>query len=336
MIDNLPTRTPFLVAGDVMVDEYIVGEVHRISPEAPIPILEMAHTERTPGGAANVAMNLHGLGVFCLLCGVIGDDEPGHWLVEHLKQEGIATDGLVIDSKRKTTLKTRYGTDQQTILRVDQESRIPISESVSEYWTNLLRGDGDGVGAIILSDYGKGALAGQPETNPFLRAVSAIAQGRSVITAVDTKRKGTDLQAFRHFTFVKPNLSELEQGVGRSIDSEEDLHHASLQYLAMTQAERVLVTLGKNGLFLCDGERFQHVPAISTDVFDVTGAGDTILAVLTHSLYTGLTWDVAMRIANIAAGVIIGERGTRPIRREPLERKIEHVRIAEPDYLFSI
>lgn len=324
----------FVVAGDVMVDEYIVGTVRRVSPEAPIPTIENPATARRPGGAANVAMNVRGLGYECCVLGVVGNDEPGLWLRSELRSHGIDTSGLISDNSRPTTRKTRFGTEQQMILRVDDEKTHPAAESILRNWTSIVA-HLPRMSGIVLSDYNKGSLAGSPDTNTFLKEVARRCGQSDFPVVADTKRRGGNLAAFAGFDMVKPNLAELEHAVGDPICTHKELLEAAGKYLSLCGAENVLVTLGRHGMLRVGRQEgcTEHVPTVASDVFDVTGAGDTVLAVMAVALAEGLSWSSAMRVANIAGAVVIGHRGTKFISRDELERKLEDVRAIQPEYL---
>ncbi len=312
-----------------MIDEYVVGEVKRISPEAPIPVLENSSTHREAGGSANVAMNLRGLGCQCAVFGVVGDDEPGQWLKEYLSSNGIDIRGIIVDKARPTTRKIRYGTTRQVILRVDYEDRA-VTTANFETWKHFL--DSHDVQMVLVSDYNKGILRSIEVENSLWNSLRQLTAS-GTLTVADTKRKGLALGIFEDFTLVKPNLSELELAVDIKVDNEAALDRAAAAYLAATRAQGVLVTLGDEGMYYRSSQGMHlRVPTVSADVYDVTGAGDTVLAVLALALHNRLTMDAAMRLANIAASVVISRRGTTHISSAELERRVEDVRLAEPSY----
>lgn len=320
------------VVGDIMVDEYVKGQVNRISPEAPIPILKFEEKKRTPGGAANVAMNLRTLGGEVALFGIVGDDEPGHWVVECLKICGINTNGIIVDKSRPTTLKTRYSTEQQAIVRIDQENTHLIDSSIIRILSNKLSehvrmSPQDG---LLVSDYGKGCLKGSTSSNELLQLLSHQAT-KAKISAVDTKSL-CDAR-YSGFTFIKPNLQELEVFYGKEINDQMTLRNAAHDYLTCSGCNSVLVTLGPRGMYYYSEYGEEILPAIPARVHDVTGAGDTVLAVTAFALCSDYEWPNAIRLANISAAIAIEHKGTKSVSLKELSERIENIRNEEPAYI---
>lgn len=326
----------FLVIGDVMVDEYNFGTVSRISPEAPIPILDFTHQIRSPGGAANVALNLVKLGNKVNLVGRVGADESGAWVKAYLQKEGVGITGLLTDLSGSTTRKVRFATAQQSILRVDYEDKSKVKADVAYELTAYIEKylANHQVDGVLISDYNKGLILDSNNNNPWPALLNKISH-TSILCGADTKKIGSSLKLFSNFNFIKPNLSEL----GKSVNQEEivthRLPHACQKYLELSQAKSLLVTLGAGGMYHYSGDSRIHVSAVKTAVKDVTGAGDTVFAVVMQALASGLSWTEAMAVANIAASVVIKEWGTKAISLPELIRGIEFVKQNQPEYFKS-
>ena len=323
----------YLVLGDIMLDEYNTGTVSRISPEAPIPVLNFEKYIRAPGGAANVALNLAALGNEVELVGVIGRDEPGRWLRNYLNWHDVGISGIKTDPDRITTRKVRFATAQQSILRVDFEETRPVEESLAletaGYIERFLHGQT--VDGLLVSDYGKGLITAGPPDNPLIPLLAELSR-MPFLCGADTKKNGCDLRIFSGFDFIKPNFSELVSAVGIKGKLPDSLPQLCQKYLEMSQAKSVLVTLGPEGMYHYDGESGTHVRAVTAGVYDVTGAGDTAFAVAMQALANGLTWTEVMRWANVAASVALEARGTKAVTMRELVRKVELVENTEPHY----
>lgn len=316
VISKLPGKK-ILVLGDVMLDEYIWGSVSRISPEAPVPVVEVQRTSYMPGGAANVAVNIASLGGRVYLAGVVGADQAGERLRALFLSNGVKADGLKVDGRRPTTLKTRIIAHSQQVVRVDREVREPISEPlVRELSAYILEVITD-VDALLVSDYAKGV------TVPALltRAISAAREhGKPVV--VDPK--GRDFSKYRGVTVITPNRVEAAQAVDGEITDEASLVGVGQRLLDQVACEAVLITRGEEGISLFEGSgRITHLPASSREVYDVTGAGDTMVGTLTLALATGadLIRDCA-RLANCAAGIVVGKVGTAVVTPGELEKAL--------------
>ncbi|MDR2239919.1 MAG: D-glycero-beta-D-manno-heptose-7-phosphate kinase [Zoogloeaceae bacterium] len=294
-----------LVVGDVMLDRYWFGEVSRISPEAPVPVVKVERAEERPGGAANVARNCAALGAKASLLSVIGADEAGQTLARLLASEGIAA-SLHEDAALSTTVKLRVIGRQQQLLRVDFEENPHhevLRAKLAEFGRRLPDCD-----AVILSDYGKGGLAHISEMIELARAA-----GKPVL--VDPK--GEDYARYAGATLLTPNRAELRQVVGRWKD-EDDLRRRVAGLLSELGLEALLVTRSEEGMTLFRGEEALHEPAQAREVYDVSGAGDTVIAALAVMLPSGADLHAAMRLANRAAGIVVGKLGTAVATREEL------------------
>lgn len=298
-----------LVVGDVMLDRYWFGEVNRISPEAPVPVVKVARSEERLGGAANVARNIAALGARTTLLSVVGDDEAGRSLLR-LLQEGNIEAGLQVDSSISTTVKLRVIGRQQQLLRIDFETspgHEVLQAKLADFEQRL--GECD---AVILSDYGKGGLVHIAEMIRLARAA-----GKPVL--VDPK--GDDYTRYAGATAITPNRSELREVVGRW-NSEAELATKAEGLRRALGLQAVLVTRSEEGMTLFREDAVDHQPAQAREVFDVSGAGDTVIATLAAMLAAGADWPEAMRLANLAAGVVVGKLGTAVVSRDELRAVI--------------
>ncbi|MDQ6991886.1 MAG: D-glycero-beta-D-manno-heptose-7-phosphate kinase [Mariprofundus sp.] len=292
-----------LVIGDIIVDEFIWGDVTRISPEAPVPVVSVERIDRRLGGSANVVRNLHALDTPSAMFGLVGNDEPGHWVHQHLSELDSDDRGVITKAnERPTAIKTRIIARHQQIVRYDREWIAPALPETHSKLLLALDQVHSSAQATILSDYGKGVL-----TPDFIRAL--IQQLQGTIIAVDPKPEHTD--AYRGATLITPNLMEAAAMAGMA-PLNEDRHVEAIaktlhQKLAL---QYVLITRSEKGMTLFDGSRYHHIPTAARDVFDVTGAGDTVIAVFTACLVRGDDPLAAAKLANHAAGVVVGKLGT--------------------------
>lgn len=306
-----------LVLGDLMVDEYILGKVGRISPEAPVPVLNYRGTERSAGGASNVALNMHAMGGKLSMAGVAGLDDSGIWLREFLSAAAIDTEGIVAEDNRMTTVKTRFATKVQQLLRVDREDSRPIKERTQAQILDHITRHISKWDAVVLSDYCKGVF----ENPDFVQRIIRICNDNHVIVTIDSKSRHID--AFENADFVKPNNLELENAVNIEISDLESLDRAGKVYLERSRAKSIIVTRGAEGISIFErGSRRRDYASKAVQVFDVTGAGDTVISTVTLGLASGLSLDDAVVLANIAAGVVIGKRGTAVVTKEELLERL--------------
>lgn len=301
-----------LVAGDVMLDAWISGSATRISPEAPVPVVNVSRRGHSAGGAANVAANIVGLGAHAVLAGVTGADTPARLLRLELLRAGIDDAALVEDTGRPTTTKTRITAAGQQIVRFDEEDVSPLSAPMEEALRLACEAALDSVAACVVSDYAKGVLGA-----PFCRWLIASAHQRNKPVVVDPKSR--DLARYQGATVVTPNLKETGEAAGEPVRDSLHLAHAAHLLLARIQPAALLVTRGEDGMSLFEpGCAPLHFPAQATEVADVTGAGDTVAAVLAIALGIGLPLPEAAAIANLAAGVAVRHHGTWAVGREEL------------------
>jgi D-beta-D-heptose 7-phosphate kinase/D-beta-D-heptose 1-phosphate adenosyltransferase len=307
-----------LVVGDIMVDRYLWGKVSRISPEAPVPVVDVASESLRLGGAANVVHNIVALGGKASLYGVIGRDEMGRKVLQDLREKGVSTEGVVVVEGRPTTLKTRVIAHSQQVVRIDQEARVETDDGTTALLLDQIRKHLTALGGIVVSDYCKGVVGAS-----LLRSLFAMSREHEIPVSVDPKVRHFSL--YKGATFITPNLEEAAQGSGIHIDGEESLLRAGDAILKQLGCKAVLITRGEQGmsLFRQDGG-VTHIPTVAKEVYDVTGAGDTVIGVFTLALAAGATFEEAASLSNFAAGVVVGEVGTVPVTREQLrERTLE-------------
>ena len=293
-----------LVIGDVMLDRFVDGKVNRLSPEAPVPVLELAQESVMPGGAANVACNLAGLGCDVRLLSVSGNDPAGRKLAQLLGTNLSVDFHQIIDTDRPTTTKTRFRADGQQVLRVDEEVTSPVGHTTAEQLLTTFRDAVQSVELVVLSDYAKGAVA--PD---IVRQLIDIARraGKPVVT----DPKLADFSIYAGSTMLTPNLGELQNAAGLTSESLEDVAEAAATLARHHDIKSILVTLSARGMLLVNEDgSWTHDPAKTLEVFDVSGAGDTVIAMIGAALAGGMADAEAVRLANIAAGVVVAKSGT--------------------------
>lgn len=292
-----------LVIGDIILDEFIWGDVSRISPEAPVPVVWVKRESFMPGGASNVANNLRSLGARTYLAGVIGGDERGVILKGELEQKGIDTSGIMIDESRPTTLKTRVVAQHQQVVRIDKEKIDALSDALISRIINYAKESIDKIDAIIIEDYGKGVI-----TPKLLKHIVPLAKARKKIISVDPKEER--LKYYQGITLITPNHHEASKAVGFEIKDNATLKKAGGEILKKFKCKIALITLGENGMAVFQKDNFmKHIPTVAQEVFDVSGAGDTVIACYTLSLAAGANPVEAAHISNCAAGIVVGKVG---------------------------
>lgn len=291
--------------GDLMLDRYVYGRVDRISPEAPIPVIAVERQLSMPGGVGNVARNVAALGGEAILIGVIGDDAPGNELKRLIGSEDRMIADLVYDKGRQTTVKTRFMAAGHHLLRADEgEVKASIDEAAEDQILRALEAEIGEADAVILSDYAKGTL-----TLRVIKAAIEIARKTSKPIVVDPKSR--DFSRYQGATLLTPNLKEVQEATGHSGKSDEDAALAGDSARMMAGAEALLVTRSEKGMTLVgEGMSAQHFPTRALEVFDVSGAGDTVIATLTMALAAGAGFADAAALANAAAGIVVGKVGT--------------------------
>ena len=313
-----------LCVGDLMLDDFVYGEVSRISPEAPTPVIAVARSELMIGGAGNVARNLAALGIKCIFVGVVGDDDAGRALAAALKSEPLIEPHLAIDKTRPTTRKVRFVSEKHSthMLRADWEISGAVETACeAELIASAERAVGK-ANAVVLSDYAKGVLTPQ-----VVRAVIAAANKAGKPVVVDPK--GIDYSIYKGATLVTPNRHELAEATHRRANTEEEISAAAESLRRDLGAKAVLVTRSEAGMTLAAGGQPVHVPSYPVKVRDVSGAGDTVVAVLAGMLAMKADFEAAMRAANAAASVVVGKRGTATVSPAELRARIlPHAKLA--------
>lgn len=303
-----------LVIGDVILDEYVFGRVQRISPEAPVPVVTLNGREVHLGGAANVALNLKDLGVPTFLVGVVGEDVGGREIQELLKKENIPGNGIVVDPTRKTTIKTRVVGRGQQMLRIDNEQTEPISEKILNKIISQMSSLKDDFEFIIFEDYNKGLLS-----QPLISSI--LSKFKDKLKAVDPKFE--NFFSYIGCEIVKPNLRELQAVTGTYLEKDEALSDLFIKTKEALRAKWLVVTRGEIGFVIVTDKKIVKVPAWRREVFDVTGAGDTVISVLTLAAKQGAGIVKAAILASLAAGIEVGKFGASTVLPEELFEAIE-------------
>jgi rfaE bifunctional protein kinase chain/domain len=301
-----------VVLGDIMLDEFIWGKVKRISPEAPVPVVEIERQTLALGGAGNVASNLVALGAKPVTLGVVGVDMNADRLRSAFESLGAPTGGLVTDPTRPTTLKTRIIAHNQQVVRADRESRAALSPEVEDALIDVFKVELDSADGLVVSDYNKGVL-----TARLLRAVLGAANARGVPVCLDPKLRS--FADYQPVTVITPNHREAFEAAGISIETDGGILEAGRSILGSINCRAVLITRGEEGMSLfTDDGGVTHIPTVAREVYDVTGAGDTVLATLGLALVSGASLPEAAMLANHAAGVVVGKIGTAAVTRDEL------------------
>jgi len=289
-----------LVIGDLMLDEYIWGSVTRISPEAPIPVVEVKKEETKPGGAANVILNLISLGANVYAAGVVGSDPDAERLLDYLKKHGVNTAAIACDRKRPTTVKTRVFAHSQQVVRIDKEHKMDVHiRTIKEVIKRISKFIGK-IDAVIFSDYDKGMM-----TKELVSTVVGMSKGK--IIAVDPKPD--NIRLFRDVTLISPNKKEASEASGINIKTEKDVLAAAKKLKEFTNAEVIMITRGEEGMSIYEKGSIHTIPTEAKEVYDVTGAGDTAISVATLALSAGANFREAAKLSNIAAGRVVAEVG---------------------------
>jgi rfaE bifunctional protein kinase chain/domain len=306
-----------MVVGDVMLDRYVWGRVRRVSPEAPVPVVEVDDEAVRLGGAANVAANVASLGADPVLVGLAGAGDPAtRELYSIMKAYGLATDGVVEDPDRPTTVKTRIIAHHQHVVRADRETSREATGETADRIAEVVAAHLDGCDAVILQDYNKGTLS----TGVLEKVLPVLLESGLPVTVDPKMERFFD---YRRVTVFKPNLREVETALGTRLDEDESVAEAARILRGRLEAENVLITRGEQGMTLLEADdSVSHVATRAKHVYDVSGAGDTVIATLTTALAAGATVREAAELANHAAGVVVGEVGVVPIEPEALARAV--------------
>ncbi len=307
-----------MVIGDVMIDSYIWGKVNRISPEAPVPIVDIFSNEYRLGGAANVARNIHSLGATPILCSVVGNDIEGKIVIDLLQDEDISSQGIVLSSDRQTTVKRRILSGSQQLLRVDKEDKHDLTEKEKKELFRRVEGLVMQVDAVVFEDYDKGVIDSE-----LIGFVTEKANSRNIPVIVDPKKKNFHL--YKNATLFKPNFKEIKEGlnVDISLDNFEVFSKTINQFIRDMTIEGVLLTLSEKGVYIdLKGEQ-HHVPAHVRNISDVSGAGDTVVGVAAMCLALDLPTRIVAELSNLAGGIVCEYVGVVPINKEQLMEEAE-------------
>lgn len=304
-------HAPILVAGDVMVDEYIMGDVERISPESPVPVLVARDRLRRLGGAGNVVRNLISMGGQVALFAAVGKDSAGRWFKQRCEEVGVDSFWLKEDSGRPTTIKTRVVARNQQIVRIDEEHLGEISPEIEASVLADLKSVMPQVKAVIVSDYGKGFLTG-----PLLKALLSEASRRGIPVLVDPK--GMDYRRYEGATYITPNVREASMASGIEIRTKESLEKAGQILLETARAKGIIITRGKEGITLVARSKTANFPVKPVEIVDVTGAGDTVIATVALAVAGGLSIEHAIELANLAASLVVARFGAASVTPEEM------------------
>ncbi len=301
-----------LVLGDIILDQFVWGDVERISPEAPVPVVVVRREEYRLGGAGNVAVNIRTLGGRPVLVGVINNDPAGEKIQHEMERLSLPNTGLMLDLGRPTIMKTRIIASHQQVCRVDRESMQPMSMELFKKAHQFIQKYLARTQALLVSDYGKGFI-----NQRLLSNILPMAQRSGKIVAVDPKSR--NFAMYRPATILTPNKKEAEVASGIPILNDQSLKQAAEAILAGTKVENLLITRGEEGMSLFRPTGYsKHIPAFAREVFDVTGAGDTVIATLTLAMCAGANPEEAAILANSAAGIVVGKLGTASVTPDEL------------------
>lgn len=301
-----------VVIGDLMIDRYVWGSVNRISPEAPVPVVEVTHESERLGGAANVGSNIVSLGGRCTLIGVSGNDSNADVLRKLIGELKMNSSGVITDNSRMTTVKTRVIAQNQHVVRIDNEQKHDISSDITDQILSYLERDIQAIDGIILEDYNKGVL-----TKELIQRVIELANKHNKLITVDPKLN--HFFEYKNVSVFKPNLKEISEGLGRNIKSESEVMSAGRELQKRLNAKHVLITRSEKGMSLFSGNTdYFHIPTHAREVADVSGAGDTVIATLTLALAGGATPEEASSLSNLGGGLVVGEVGIVPASPEKI------------------
>ena len=305
-----------LIIGDLMLDEYVWGNVKRISPEAPVPVVNVKNRTYMAGGAGNTASNIASLGGIAKIIGVIGDDLQGDLLREKLGELGISTSGLEYDTGQPTITKTRIIANKQHVVRVDIENRQELNSEIQSRIIKNIESELHNVQAVIISDYGK-----QIVTKEISEFTIRMAQKNKIPVIVDPK--GNDFKKYKGATVITPNILETEYALNIEINSEDDLVNAGKKLNDFINGTAILITRGSEGMSLfINGGTIVHIPAVARNLYDVTGAGDTVVSTIAMALAAGAALEDSVYLANQAAGLVVEKLGTATVTKNELLKTI--------------
>jgi len=305
------------VIGDLMLDHFVWGDVERISPEAPVPVVRVESERMMPGGAANVATNLSGLGVKVTLVGVVGRDAAGRNLLRILEKRRISTSGIISTRSRETTVKTRVVAHGQHVVRFDRERASPLSKRLKNQILDFFHSNRQGFDALVVSDYGKGLIDGD-----LFAEIVDFCKAHDRFLAVDPYLH--HFFFYRRASLVTPNQHQFEAAINRKCGSQRELEKEGRKILKELELKYFVVTQGERGMTVFQrGDRPHRLPTFARQVYDVTGAGDTVIAMLALALAAGTDISEAAMLANLAAGIVVEEVGTTAITRDKIVNRLK-------------
>ena len=307
-----------LVVGDVMIDAYTKGVVERMSPEAPVPIVNLKERFDRLGGATNVALNLKALGAVPYVCSVIGNDTSGKRLLQLMTDHGLDTAGMIQSSQRMTTVKQRVFNGDKQLLRIDEEDTFDLTEEEHASLIHAFESRLDNCDVVILQDYNKGVL-----TDRLIKSIIALANERSIPVAVDPKKK--NFFAYQGVTLFKPNAKELRDGLGVHAETIDELKQAAIGLQKRLHCKYLMVTLSEQGVIILNDGDFYHIPAHPRHILDVSGAGDTVLSVAALSMAIKKDTKTIAELSNIAGGLVCETVGVVPIDKDKLLKEYNRI-----------
>lgn len=305
-----------LIIGDLMLDEFVRGIVERISPEAPVPVVNVRKIYHSAGGAGNVAMNLKSIGVNAIISGVVGNDEHGKQLLDLFRNNGIDTRGIIVNNAASTILKQRIIAHSQQVVRIDYEERNDLdADRLSEIMDKIDKIK-DGIDAVIISDYGKGMI-----TSDLLAQMQILQRsGKKII--IDPKKR--NYNNYRNASLITPNETEASAASGLEIEDDASLNRVAEELVKKWDCGAVLITRGSKGLALLErGKKVRFIKTFAQDVYDVTGAGDTVISLFTAGLVSGLDYYESAVLSNVAAGIVVSKVGTSTVTIEEIRDGLE-------------
>ncbi|MFC2137080.1 bifunctional heptose 7-phosphate kinase/heptose 1-phosphate adenyltransferase [Bacteroidota bacterium] len=316
---NSFNKKTIVIIGDVMVDSYVLGNVSRISPEAPVPILSLKNREERLGGASNVALNIQSVGATPILCSVIGQDETGITFMDLLSKQNISNHYILRDKSRKTSKKTRIIANNQQLLRVDDEDTVDISESTSKRLVNSINNiiNSQKIDGLLFQDYNKGVI-----NKHIIENIIQIANKNNIPVLVDPKK--SNFNDFKNITLFKPNLKELKEGLNFDLDinNSKTTGEQLIKFINKNKIHSILLTLSEQGVIVCSKNEFHHIPAEIRDIADVSGAGDTVISIASLCVASNIPLYETAYISNLAGGLVCESAGVIPINKEKLIKEL--------------
>jgi D-beta-D-heptose 7-phosphate kinase/D-beta-D-heptose 1-phosphate adenosyltransferase len=306
-----------MVVGDLLLDQYVWGEVSRISPEAPVPVVWVKREDYMPGGASNVANNIAKLGAEVMLVGVVGEDVRGELLKYKLEERNINVEGVFVDKERQTSLKTRVIAHTQQVVRIDREDVDVMPGAIQKRMKDYINENIKKVDGIVIEDYGKGVI-----TPELLKFIVPLARRHKKVVSVDPKE--SHFPYYRGVTVITPNHHEAGRAVGFTLKDDDDVKKAGRILMNKLKLDSILITLGEKGMMLFEKDiKPQKIPTLAQEVFDVCGAGDTVIGVYTLAIASKASAMVAAQVANCAAGIVVGKVGVAVVSRGELLQRLK-------------